>query len=131
MSHYNVLVPTERLIREYDHLVPYLNECGLELQDIINLAFTVAEYDPDVGMRKDPQRWTAMSLLEEYFLAQIPAGYELSDNDAILVHNLTGLAHEIYQRVLVLLSQYIPVVFYSGHRIRHWVGKNVMIESYL
>lgn len=128
----NILIPVERILRDYWHLESYLLENKVSLKDLTELSFTIADLHLSFD-KSPPTGWTVMNIMEDHFLANVkredsPA--ELTDDEAIALHNLTCLAHEIHCLVTDMVNQYTPIPSYGYHQIRKWVGNNILIESY-
>ncbi len=125
-----ILVPVERIMREYSHLGPYLAEHTLEIKDLIELSFTVSNLNQSFDLRPH-STWSTLSIMSDYLIANRPAGTpELSDGEAIAIHNLTVLASEIHDRVWDMVLQYTPLPNYGYHEIRRWIGSNILIEPF-
>lgn len=126
----NILVPVERVIREYDHLSPYLAEYQLSLMDMVELSFSITNMNLSFDIR--PRfGWSAMSVMSDYFIAHRPnAQSELTDEEAIKIHDLTCLAGEIHNRILDMVGHYVPVPNYGYHSIKQWIGKNILIATF-
>ncbi len=126
----HILVPVERILREYDHLAPYLKEHTLEVKDLIELSFTVSNLNQSFDL-KPHLTWSTLSIMSDYLIAHRPAGKpEMTDQEAIDIHNLTVLASEIHDRVWGMVNQYTPLPHYGYHEIRRWIGNNILIEPF-
>lgn len=129
---HDILIPVERILRDYWHYEPYLQENSVTLKGLTELSFSISDLQLSFDKRP-PMGWTALSILEDHFLNAVKhpnTSHELTDDEAIDLHNLTCLAHEIHMLVTDMVSQYAPVPGYGYHTIRKWVGNNILIESY-
>ncbi|MNP98165.1 hypothetical protein D3C85_107780 [compost metagenome] len=131
--HFNpILIPVGRILRDYWHLEPYLLEHEVSLRGLAELSFSIS----DLHLANNPtaaSNWTVMSIIEDHFLCNVKASQnlsELSDDDAIALHNLTNLAHEIHMLITDMVRQYTLIPGYGFHPVRKWIGDNILIESY-
>lgn len=128
----DILIPVDRILRDYWHLEPYLNENQVSLKGLTELSFQIS--DLHLSFDRNPQGgWSVMNILEDHFIANVKglsSTAEFSDDEAIALHNLTCLAHEIHMQITDMVRQYTPIPSYGYHSIRKWIGNNILIESY-
>jgi hypothetical protein len=128
----DILIPVDRILRDYWHLEPYLLEHQVSLKGLTELSFSISDLHLSFD-RSPPHGWSVLSILEDHFLNNVKghgSSSELTDDEAIALHNLTCLAHEIHMQVTDMVRQYTPVPNYGYHSIRKWIGNNILIESY-
>ncbi|MND98441.1 hypothetical protein D3C80_907910 [compost metagenome] len=125
-----ILVPVERIIKEYEHLTPFLTEHQLSLMDLVTLSFDVSNLNLSFNNRPG-FAWSAMSVMSDYFIAhrQNPQ-MEMTDDEAIVIHQLTCLAQEIHGRIQEMVNQYVPQPNLGYHGIAQWVGRNILINTF-
>ena|ERR1700690_2679934 len=123
------LIPTDRILREYWHLEPYLRENSVSLHDLTELSFMVTQQHLSFDHRPH-FGWSVLSIMEDHFLSVRDNPGEITDDEAIAIQNLTQLAFEIHTLVTGMVHQYIPPPAYGYHSIQQWVGNNILIDSY-
>lgn len=130
VSSQQILIPIERILKEYEHLSAYLAENNLQVKDLVELSFSITGLNQSFDLRPRVG-WSTLAVMSDYFLANRPnAQHELTDEEAINVHNLTALAKEVHDRVMDMVSYYHPMPIYGYHEIRRWVGNNILIEPF-
>ena len=125
-----ILVPIERIVNEYNHLAMYLAENHLDIKGLVELSFSVSnlnqsfDLNPRIG-------WSTLSVMSDYFISnRVGDNLELTDDQAIDIHNLTVLASEVHDRVWTMVNQYTPLPNYGYHQIHRWIGNNILIEPF-
>jgi hypothetical protein len=124
-----ILIPVSRILRDYWHLEPYLLEHQVSLKGLAELSFSIT----DLHIRYD-KTWTVMGIIEDHFLCNVKGQSdpsELSDDEAIALHNLTNLALEIHMLISDMTSQYFKTPSFGYRLTRQWIGGNVLVESYI
>lgn len=128
----NILIPTGRILRDYWQHEPYLRENQVSLKALTELSFSVSDLQLSFD-RNPPFGWSALSIIEDHLLWNVKGrahSTELSDDEAVVLQNLTCLANEIHMLVSEMVSQYTPTPAYGYHNLRKWIGNNILIESY-
>jgi Rieske Fe-S protein len=123
-----ILIPVSRILRDYWHLEPYLLEHEVSLKGLAELSFSITDLN-----LPNSKHWTVMSIVEDHFLCNVKGQQnisELTDDEAIALHNLTNLALEIHTLISDMYRQYSPYLGFTYHRNRQWIGGNVLVESY-
>lgn len=130
VSSQQILIPIERILKEYEHMNGYLSESQLQVKDLVELSFSITGLAQSFDLRPRVG-WSTLAVMSDYFIAHRPnAQHELTDEEAIRIHHLTALAGEIHDRVMDMVGQYHPMPNYGYHEIRRWVGNNILIEPF-
>lgn len=126
----HILVPVERIVKEYGHLESYLAEHQLSVKGLVELSFSLSDLNQSFDKRPHTM-WSTLAVMSDHFIAHRPnAQMELTDDEAIHIHQLTALATEIHGRVVDMVNCYTPLPNYGYHEIRRWIGNNILIEPF-